>query len=142
MFWIVFMRFMDKLCVEWFFHITKLNFTCLPKNILSIYFNCMFLSCHVRVSESISTIQFGSIVRPAWLNCCVFVYELCGCGFQYRCTQLKLRTQRKPEVLLSSFDHGDIICFDSNVVYDITVSLHILLYINILSGYKIKRNYR
>ena len=55
-FWIVFMKFMDKLCMEWFFHITKLNFTCLPKNILSIYFNCMFLSCHVRVSESINTI--------------------------------------------------------------------------------------
>ena len=63
--------------------------------------NCMFLSCHVRVSEWIHTFQTRThnqlvrertlkhlakltktlkIVRPVWLNGYVFIYELSGCG--------------------------------------------------------------
>ena len=26
--------------------------------------------------------QYSPITWPVWLNCCVFVYELCGCGYK------------------------------------------------------------
>ena len=29
--------------------------------------------------------------RPVWLNGCVLIYELSGCGFDSRCSHLKVR---------------------------------------------------
>ena len=51
--------------------------------VLSTYlygaFDCMFWSCHVRVSEWI------------WLNGWVFLYELSGSGFESSCSHLNFR---------------------------------------------------
>ena len=33
--------------------------------------------------------QHSSIIWPVWLNGCVFVYELSGCGFESSCSHLK-----------------------------------------------------
>ena len=35
--------------------------------------------------------QHSSIIWPVWLNGWVFVYELSGCGFESRCSHLKLQ---------------------------------------------------
>ena len=35
--------------------------------------------------------QHSSIIWPVWLNCWIFVYELCGCGFESRCSHLNFR---------------------------------------------------
>ena len=35
--------------------------------------------------------QCSSIIWPVWLNDGVFVYELIGCGFNYRCCHLSFR---------------------------------------------------
>ena len=69
-------------------------------------YDCMFLSCHVRVSESIHTLytvqistqstarctdkysEHSSIIWPVLANGWVFVYELNGPGFQSSCSHL------------------------------------------------------
>ena len=69
-------------------------------------FDCVFLSCHVRLSEWIHTLwwpeclivawmhrtdkysQHSSVIWPVWLNSWVFVYELSGCGFESHCSHL------------------------------------------------------
>ena len=35
--------------------------------------------------------QHSSIIWAVWLNGCVFVYELSGCGFKSRCCHLEFR---------------------------------------------------
>ena len=35
--------------------------------------------------------QHSWIIWPIWLNCCVFVYEISGCGFESCCNHLNLR---------------------------------------------------
>ena len=97
-------------------------------------FDCMFSSCHVRVSEWIHTLhllhsgnyrawiysetlkrvrdmmkrysqmhrtdkysQHSSIISLVWL---MFVYKLSGCGFEFRCSHLKIRYR-------GCFEQGD-----------------------------------
>ena len=55
--------------------------------------DCMFLSCHVRVSEWIHT-PYRSVWRNGW----VFVYELSDCGFESRCNQEMLKKKQKTEI--------------------------------------------
>ena len=43
--------------------------------------------------------QDNSVIRPVWLNGCVFVYELSGCGFEFRCCHLNFRYS-------PCFEHG------------------------------------
>ena len=92
-------------------HLAKLAkwLSCVVSTYLYGAFDCMFLSCHVRVSEWIHTrvrdmiktysqmhrtdkySQHSSIIWPAWLNGWVFVYELSGCGFESSCSHFTFR---------------------------------------------------
>ena len=85
-------------------HLVKLAkwLSCVVSTYLYGAFDCMFLSCHVCVSEWIHTLysqmhrtdkysQHSSIIWPIWLNGWVFVYELNGCGFESRCSHLNFR---------------------------------------------------
>ena len=81
-------------------HLAKLAnwLSCVLSTYLYGAFDCMFLSCHVRVSEWIHTLN--------WLNGWVFVYELSGCWFESSCKGLWLClytvVKRKLEMLLKS----------------------------------------
>ena len=79
--------------------------SCVESTYLYGAFDCMFLSCHVHVSERIHTLcmtrsysqihhtdkysQYSSIIWPVWLNGWVFVYELSGCWFNSSCSHIK-----------------------------------------------------
>ena len=57
--------------------------SCIVSTYLYDAFDCMFFSCHVRVSEWIHTLN--------WANDWVLVYELSGCGFESSCSYLNFR---------------------------------------------------
>ena len=47
----------------------------------------------IRYSQMYRTdkyLQHSSIICPVWLNGCVFVYELSGCGFESCCSHMSL----------------------------------------------------
>ena len=73
-------------CEQTLNHLAKLAkwLSCVASTYLHGAFDCMFLSCHVGVSEWIHC----SIIWPVWLNGWVFLYELSGCGFESRCSDL------------------------------------------------------
>ena len=65
--------------------------SCVVSTYLYGAFNCMFLSCRVRVSEWIHTLYLPELLarsrREIWSGW-VFVYELSGCGFESSCSHL------------------------------------------------------
>ena len=60
---------------------------CVVSTYLYGAFDCMFLSCHVRVTEWIHTLYLHECQGTPW----VFVYELSGCGFESSCSHLNFR---------------------------------------------------
>ena len=95
-------------------HFAKLAkwLSCVVSTYLYGAFDCMFLSCHVRmeslrngwnneISEWNSTDKYSqhcSIIWPVWLNGWAFVYELSGCGFESSCSYLNFLTWGKKEI--------------------------------------------
>ena len=104
-----------------------------PKSIKSIRSTvCMFLSCHVRVSEWMHTYSclnvkellarsrreiwslsdcnwtrtHNHLVWPVWLNGWVFVYELSGCGSSLVAVTFQKYLQRKAVKLISYSYHS------------------------------------
>ena len=76
---------------------------CVVSTYLCGAFDCLLLSCHVRVSKLIHNLQLtecertpcakqgSSIIWLVWLNGWVFVYELSACGFESHCSHLNFR---------------------------------------------------
>ena len=77
-------------------HLAKLAkwFSCVVSTYLYGAFDCMFLSCHIRVS--------------VWLNGWVIVYEISDCGFEASCSHLNFKQSAN---ILNSNNHGKWCCF-------------------------------
>ena len=92
-------------------HLAKMAkwLSCVVSTYLYIAFDCIFLSCHIRVlawttlcsclniknrrniwslSDCNGNWNHNHLVRKRTINGWVFVYELSGCGFEFRCSNL------------------------------------------------------
>ena len=49
------------------------------------------IKTHIQIDCTDKYPQHSSIIWPVWLNRCVFVYELSGCGFESSRSHLKLK---------------------------------------------------
>ena len=52
--------------------------------------------------------QHSSTIWPVWLNGWVFVYELSGCEFESRCSQLREELNEISPELTTTFSHQNL----------------------------------